>query len=102
MSHNAVPLSTLATAVQNAVQQALGKEAPFSVEKLWVGFVAPDNIATQEIAGKVAAVLGKEAGVSVSGSVAQRVGAPIAGQAHQQLLTPGHIIGLIYAPHVEK
>lgn len=102
MSQNAVPLDELAAAVQHAVQQVLGKQAAIPIDKVWVGFVAPDNLATPEIAGKVAAELGREAGVNATGSVAQQLAVPSAGQAQQQLVKPGHIIGLIFNPQVPR
>jgi hypothetical protein len=93
-----VPLNELAVAVQNAVQQVLAKQGAVPVDKLWVGFVAPENLANVEIAGKVAAQLGKEAGVSVQPSVAE-LGAAGAAEAKPQILPrPGHIIGLVFSP----
>jgi hypothetical protein len=99
-----VPLNELAVAVQSAVEQVLGKHGAVPIEKLWVGFVAPDAIATQENAGKIATLLGKEAGVNVQVSMGQ-LGAPAgaAGGVHAEALKlPGHIIGLVYQPHLQK
>jgi hypothetical protein len=86
MSAPRVPLNELAAAVQNAV----------SIEKLWVGFVAPDKIATAESAQQVANVLAKEAGVKGQPSVGQLGGAAVG--AAQAQVTPHRIIGLIYEP----
>ena len=108
MSSPHVPLNELAAAVQSAVEQVLGKHGAVPVDKLWVGFVAPDNVATQENAAKLAAQLGKEAGVRAQGSVAQQIAAPVqaggqaAREAHPQAVKPGHIIGLVFAPKVAK
>ena len=49
MSAPRVPLNELAAAVQNAVEQTLAKHGTVPIEKLWVGFVAPDKIATPGI-----------------------------------------------------
>jgi hypothetical protein len=97
---NKVPLNELAVAVENAVQQALAKHGAVSIDKLWVGFVAPDAVATQENAALVARELSKEAGVTGQPSVAQiSGGAAQQGQrdAHAGTL-PGHIIGLVFQP----
>ncbi|HVO98863.1 MAG TPA: hypothetical protein VMT15_12385 [Bryobacteraceae bacterium] len=98
-----VPLNELAVAVQSAVEQVLGKHGAVPIDKLWVGFVAPENIATQENATKIAAQIGKEAGVTAHASVGQ-LGAPKAAGAVQTeaLRLPGHIIGLVYQPRGEK
>lgn len=97
MPDRPVPLTELAAAVQNAVQQVLAKHGAVPIEKLWVGFVAPENIATEANASKIAAQLGKEAGVNVQASVASiaQTGEQQAGAA---LGKPGHIIGLVYSP----
>ena len=103
MPKHPVPLNELAAAVQSAVEQVLGKHGAGPIDKLWVGFVAPENIASQENANKIATQLGKEAGVSAQGSVAQ-LGAPAAtGGVHTGALKPpGHIIGLVFQPKLEK
>ena len=49
-----VPLGDLEVAVQNAVEQALGKKGAVPIGRLWVGFVAPENIATQQLANEIA------------------------------------------------
>ena len=87
-------------AVESAVRQVLGKHGAVPIDKLWVGFVAPENIANPEVAGKVATQLGKEAGVNVQASVAQV--AASAQEAKAELVKPGHIIGLVYAPPVKR
>jgi hypothetical protein len=95
-----VPLKELTTAVQNAVQQVLAKHGAVKVDHLWVGFVAPDAIATQENALHLAQVLGKDAGVAVQPSVAQLSAAGAPAAAGEKLAIPpkGHIIGLVYSP----
>lgn len=108
MSSPHVPLNELAAAVQSAVEQVLGKHGAVPVDKLWVGFVAPDNVATQENAAKLAAQIGRAGGVQAQGAVAQEIAAPAqaGGQAaqktHPQALKPGHIIGLVFNPKVPK
>ena len=92
---NHIPLNQVAVAVQNAVEQVLGKHGALGIEKLWVGFVAPDTIATEANANKIASVLGKEGGIAVQPSVAVQGGAAAGQQAIQK---PGHIIGIVYAP----
>lgn len=91
-----VPLNELAAAVQNAVQQTLAKHGAVPIDQIWVGFVAPENIATLESAHTVSNVLAKEAGVRAQPSVAQLGGAATgAAQAH---VVPHRIIGLIFEP----
>ena len=98
-----VPLNELAVAVQSAVEQVLGKHNAVGIDKLWVGFVAPDTIATQENANKIAAHIGKEAGVTAVASMGQLGGPAAAGGIHTEALKrPGHIIGLVFQPHVQK
>jgi hypothetical protein len=98
-----VPLNELAVAVQNAVQQTLAKHGAVSIDKLWVGFVAPENLATQENAAALANVIAKEAGVSAQPSVAQLASAAAGEQAHAATLPkPGHIIGLVFSPKANK
>jgi hypothetical protein len=104
MPKHPVPLNELAAAVQSAVEQVLGKHGAVPIDKLWVGFVAPENIASHENADKIAAQLGREAGITAQGSVAQ-LGAPAAtgGGVHTEALKlPGHIIGLVFQPKLEK
>ena len=98
---NHVPLTELAAAVENAVQQVLGKHGAVPIDKLWVGFVAPEEIANLEAAAKVATQLGREAGVNVQASVAQVAGAS-AEERKAQLARPGHIIGLVYSPKIKQ
>jgi hypothetical protein len=103
MPNAPVPIKELASAVQNAVQQVLAQHGAVPVEKLWVGFVAPENLATHDNASKVAAQLGKEAGVNVQASVAQLTAAsgaekPAAHEAQATAPRPGHIIGLVFSP----
>jgi L-alanine-DL-glutamate epimerase-like enolase superfamily enzyme len=104
MSAGHVPLNQLVSAVESAVEQVLGKHGAVPVDKLWVGFVAPENLATQENAAKLATALGREAGVNAQPSVAQlsTTGA-VAGQAHEaHAAKAGHIIGIVYAPKAQK
>jgi hypothetical protein len=54
MSPHAIPLNELAVAVQSAVEEVLGKHGAVPIEKLWVGFVAPDALANEEAAGRQA------------------------------------------------
>jgi hypothetical protein len=96
MSTPHVPLNELAAAVQNAVQQTLAKHGAVPIEKLWVGFVAPDKIATPESAQAVANVLAKAGGVAAQASVGQLGGAAVG--AAQEHVVPHRIIGLIYEP----
>lgn len=95
-----VPLSELTAAVENAVQQTLAKHGAVPIEKLWVGFVAPEAVANEKAAGEVAAVLAREAGVAAHGSVAQ-IGAT-AGKAGEALAPSHRIIGLIWDPNAVK
>ena len=102
MPKHSVPLNELAVAVESAVQQVLGKHGAVPIDKLWFGFVAPENLANLEAADKVATELGAEAGVRVQASVAQLAG-PAAQEAKaESLVKPGHIIGLVWAPQVKR
>ena len=105
MSHHPVPLNELAVAVQNAVEQVLGKKGAVPIEKLWVGFVAPDAIANQEVAGKVAAQLSREGGVQAQPSVAQQLAHVEAGKEKVEaagIQKQIRIIGLVYVPKAER
>jgi hypothetical protein len=95
-----VPLNELAVAVQNAVEQALAKHGAVSIDKLWVGFVAPDRVATAESAHAVAGILAKEGGIHAQPSVGQIAGGAV-GEA-QEAVKPHRIIGLIYEPKLNK
>lgn len=98
MSTPPIQLENLAVAVQNAVQQVLAQHGAVSVDKIWVGFVAPENLATIQNANNVAAVLGKEGGVQAVGSVGQLSAAGAAGtQGAGIIKPPGHIMGIVYA-----
>ena len=48
MSTPPIQLENLAVAVQSAVQQVLAQHGAVPINKIWVGFVAPDNLATIE------------------------------------------------------
>jgi len=96
-------LNELAAAVQSAVEQVLGKHGAVPIDKIWVGFVAPENLATAEIASKIANTIGREGGVTAQGSVATlsaQVAAPASKEAQALPHLPGHILGLIYQPRV--
>jgi hypothetical protein len=92
---DAVPLTQLAVAVQDAVKRVLAQHGAVPIDQLWVGFVAPDKIANQENANKLAAFIGKEAGVQAQGSIAQVTAGPQ--QAQAPAARPGHIIGLVFS-----
>ncbi len=96
MSTPRIPLSEIAVAVQNAVQQTLAKHGAVPIDQLWVGFVAPDKIATAESARLVANALTSVEGVHALPSVGQ-LSAGVAG-AEEALKVPHRIIGLIYEP----
>jgi len=100
-----IPLNELAVAVQNAVEQVLGKHNAVPIDKLWIGFVAPENIATAELANKLASTLGREGGVHAQGSIGT-LGAQVAGavapEAAKLPHPPGHIMGLVFTPKVLK
>ena len=94
MPHPKIPVSELNAAVQNAVQQALGKHNAVPIDKLWIGFVAPDTIQAEEAAAKIAEHIG---GPGATPSVA-RIGAPEGAAAHERKALPDIgriIIGLI-------
>ena len=100
-------LNELAAAVQSAVEQVLGKHGAVPIDKIWVGFVAPENLATAEIASKIANTIGREGGVTAQGSigtlgaqVAAGQPAPASKEAQALPHLPGHILGLIYQPRV--
>lgn len=95
-----VPLNEVAVEIQNAVERILGKHGAVPVDKLWVGFVAPENVATQENANKLAAEIGKEAGIKGEGGIAQLGAGPA--QEHAKAIKPVHIIGLVFNPAVSK
>jgi hypothetical protein len=95
MSQPKVPLSELATAVQSAVEQVLGKNNAVPIDKLWIGFVAPDTVATEEAASKLAAQIG---GANAQPSVAH-ITAPGGAHATERAAFPDIgriIIGLIF------
>ena len=102
MPQSPLPLKELSAAVQSAVEQVLGKHGAVPIEKLWVGFVAPDRLATPEIAGKLAVQLAHETGFKVEGSVAQLGTAAVAGHEAHAIAKPGHIIGLVFEPTLKK
>jgi hypothetical protein len=89
-----VPLGELEAAVQSAVEQVLGKKGGLSIDKLWVGFVAPESIATQQLANEVAAKIGGPGAVGSVGSAVQVAG----GGVHTEALVNLHICGYIHKP----
>jgi hypothetical protein len=89
-----VPLGELEVAVQSAVEQVLGKKGAVPIGQLWVGFVAPENIATQQLANEVAAKIGGPGAVGSIGSVVSAGG----GGARTEALVNLHICGYIHKP----
>jgi hypothetical protein len=100
MSGHSIPLNELNAAVQNAVQQALGKHGAVPIDQLWVGFVAPEAIANEEAAAKIASELSKGATGRVQPSV--QVLAPAQGEKPGAHLAPPRIIGLIFDPQAKR
>ena len=100
MANPKIPLNELAVAVESAVQQALAKKGFGPIDHIWVGFVAPDKLATIENAQIAATALAHESGVAVHASSAQVTAAPVAaGAVHTAALpNPQHILGFIYSP----
>jgi hypothetical protein len=95
-----VPLNEVAVAVQNAVQQILGKHGVGPIEKLWVGFVANETLANpQEVAGKLATSLGREGGVQATASIGELEQTAGAAAATTTPIPPRiKIIGLVFKP----
>ena len=87
-----VPLGELEVAVQSAVEQILGKKGAVPIDKLWVGFVAPDNLATQQLANEIATRVG---GPGAVGSVAALAPAAAGGTEAVKNI---HILGYIHKP----
>jgi len=103
MPNPTIRLDELAAAVQNAVEQTLAKHGAVPVEHLWIGFVAPENIATLHNAQAVAAPLAKEtAAAGATGSVAQISAGGVGAAAAAVPGRPGHIIGIIYNPQIKR
>ncbi len=100
MPGHSIPLNELNAAVQNAVQQALGKHGAVPIDQLWVGFVAPEAIANEETAAKIATELSKGAAGKVQPSV--QVMAPAQDAKAGAQLVPHRIIGLIFDPHTAR
>ena len=88
-----VPLGELEAAVQSAVEQVLGKQGAVPIDKLWVGFVAPENIATQQLANEVAAKIGGPGAVGSVGAISAA-----AGGAKTGVVPNLHICGYIHQP----
>jgi hypothetical protein len=95
-----VPLENLYVAVQNAVEQVIAKHGGGPIEKLWVGFVAPEvaKINEAEFAREVASKIALGAGVTPS---VGQLAASAAGAAEPAIL-PHHILGLIFDPNAAK
>jgi hypothetical protein len=89
-----VPLGELEVAVKSAVEQALGKAGAVPIDQLWVGFVAPEKIATQQLANEVASKVG---GPSAIGSVGSVAGAAQGG-AKKEAVSNLRILGYIHKP----
>jgi hypothetical protein len=89
---NHIKLGELEVAVQSAVEQVLGKKGAVPIDKLWVGFVAPDTIATQQLANEVATKIGGPGAVGSIGSAAQ---AHAAGGVQTEALVNLRIVGMI-------
>lgn len=89
-----VPLGELEVAVQSAVEQVLGKKGAVPIDKLWVGFVAPESIATQQLANEVAAKIGGPGAVGSVGTIAPQAAAGV----HTEALVRTHILGYIHKP----
>lgn len=86
-----IPLHEVTAAVQSAVKQVLEEKGLAGVDKLWIGFVAPDKLATIENATAVAKALGS------SGHDTPSVGqlAAHAGTTHGAV-TPPRLCGYIH------
>lgn len=69
-----IPHHELTAAVQSAVQQVLQEKGIAGIDHLWIGFIAPDKVATIENATAVAKALGS--GAHGTPSVGQLTGAP--------------------------
>jgi len=90
-----VPLGDLEVAVQNAVEQALGKKGAVPIGQLWVGFVAPESIATQQLANEVASKVGGPGAIGSIGSVGAGAAA---GAQKTEAATNLRILGYIHKP----
>jgi len=99
-----VPLNEVGVAIQSAIERILAKHNDVPIDKLWIGFVAPENVATQANAAKIASEIGHEAGVTAHASVGTLAApAPVAGGVQTEAMKlPGHIIGLVFQPRAEK
>jgi hypothetical protein len=87
-----VPLGELEAAVHSAVEQVLGKKGAVPIDQLWVGFVAPEAVATQQLANEVATRVGGPGTVGSVGSVIQQAG----GTVHTEALVNLKICGYIH------
>ena len=69
-----VPLGELEPRRAQRGGKVLGKKGAASIDKLWVGFVAPENIATQHLANEIAAKIGGPGAVGSIGTVTVQQG----------------------------
>jgi hypothetical protein len=93
-----VPLGELEAAVKNAVQQALGKAGAVPIDQLWVGFVAPEKIATQQLANEIASIVGGPGSIGSIGSVGGSVAGAVQTGAHKEAVPNLRILGYIHKP----
>src|SRR5271154_6596995 len=94
MSTRPVLLNDLAKLVENAVQQVIQSHGGGPIDKIWFGFVAPESLATQEVATNIATEIGRVSGVHVTPAVATEALLKPAGIQTEALVRPSHIIGL--------
>jgi hypothetical protein len=87
-----VPLNQLPLAVKNSVEQLLERNGVRGIDKIWVGFVAPDAMLAQ--AEKAAAAIAHEAGGQLS--IAE-VHAAAGGGHAQAVVKPPRIFGYIHS-----
>ncbi len=100
-----VPLHELNAAVQSAVERVLAQHGALGIDKLWVGFVPPEQFANMDIATKIATQISHTVGVQGTPSVAQLAPSAAGGAAggkEAAPLKPGHIIGLVYNPQLKR
>lgn len=102
MSTRPVLLQDLAALVENAVQQVIEKHGGGPIEKIWVGFVAPDILATNAVAAEVARSISQHGGMQGTPAIATLPQAPHTGVQTEALVHPGHIVGLVYQPRLAK
>ena len=98
-----VPLHELNAAVQSAVERVLAQHGALGIDKLWIGFVAPEQFANMDTATKVATQISHTVNVQGTPSVAQLAPAAVGAGGGKEALPPkpGHIIGLVYNPQLK-